>query len=295
VALSSAEAELYALTKGAANVLGMISLAADFGMLLHGRVHSDASAALGVVNRTGVGKLRHIRVQFLWIQDQVRLGELVVRKVAGADNQADVFTKNVDAVTLARHIKALGFELQNTRSLSAPTLNYLAMNIEEMIMQGQDINANNLGNVELKNPDSVVGDNVLGLEVNDPGTITPNIIGNDENMSNNIANMLGTWENKPEVKYMKLLNVTANKVDEWHKQGLYVMRCHVKERTQLFTPRRIEGAPPCRTLSGTRVTIGEYADGETFRRVDAWTARSTAHEEMSRPWRGFTIFLIKTA
>jgi hypothetical protein len=35
VALSSGEAELYALTKGAAHVLGIISLAGDFGMTLH--------------------------------------------------------------------------------------------------------------------------------------------------------------------------------------------------------------------------------------------------------------------
>jgi hypothetical protein len=269
-------------------------------MLLHGRVHSDASAALGVVNRTGVGKLRHIRVQFLWIQDQVRLGELVVRKVAGADNQADVLTKNVDAVTLARHMKTLGYELQNTRSLSAPTLNYLAKNIEEMFVHDQEekvlgVSVNNPNSVELKILGNVAGDNVFDFEVNDLSANTPNILGIEENMSSSIANMLGTWGNEPEVNYKKLLNETANSADGWYKQGLYIMRCHVKTRTQLFTPRRVEGAPPCKALSGTRVTIGAYADGESFRRVDAWTARSTAHEEMSRPWRGYTIFLLKTA
>ena len=47
VAMSSGEAELYALTKGAANTMGMMSLASDFGQNLHGHVASDASAEIG--------------------------------------------------------------------------------------------------------------------------------------------------------------------------------------------------------------------------------------------------------
>ena len=74
VALSSGEAELYALTKGAAQTLGLISLARDFGYEVRGTIHSDASAALGIVAREGLGKLRHVRVQYLWIQDRVRGG-----------------------------------------------------------------------------------------------------------------------------------------------------------------------------------------------------------------------------
>ena len=53
VALSSGEAELYAQTKGAAQTLGMISMAADFGEKLDGTVYSDSSAALGIVTRSG--------------------------------------------------------------------------------------------------------------------------------------------------------------------------------------------------------------------------------------------------
>ena len=50
VALSSGEAELYSMTKGASQALGIISLAADFGINLSGMVHCDAAAALGIVN-----------------------------------------------------------------------------------------------------------------------------------------------------------------------------------------------------------------------------------------------------
>ena len=48
VALSSGEAELYALTRAASQTLGMMSLAADFGMGgMSGILHTDSTAAKG--------------------------------------------------------------------------------------------------------------------------------------------------------------------------------------------------------------------------------------------------------
>ena len=95
VAMSSGESELYSMTKGAANALGLIALAADFGLERIGKVHTDASATLGIVRRQGLGKLRHINVQYLWLQDRTRTGDLEVHKVAGADNPADLMTKHL--------------------------------------------------------------------------------------------------------------------------------------------------------------------------------------------------------
>jgi hypothetical protein len=122
VALSSGEAELYAMVKGAANTLGLISLLNDFGRKVDGKISCDASAAIGMVNRTGVGKLRHVRVQYLWLQGKVRGRELEVAKVRGDDNPADLLTKNVGAELIARHCKAIGVERLNTRAESAPQL-----------------------------------------------------------------------------------------------------------------------------------------------------------------------------
>ena len=65
VALSSAEAEFYALTKGAAQALGMQSLLADFGVTLDATVHTDASVAIGILRRKGLGKIRHLNVRYL--------------------------------------------------------------------------------------------------------------------------------------------------------------------------------------------------------------------------------------
>ena len=58
VALSSAEAELYALTKGAAQALSFITLLADLGAEAKATVHTDASAAIGIARRAGLGKFK---------------------------------------------------------------------------------------------------------------------------------------------------------------------------------------------------------------------------------------------
>ena len=85
VALSSAEAQLYAFTKGAAQGLGLMALLANFGITVEVAVHTGASAAIGVVRRAGFGKLRHLNVRYLWLQDQAKNKAIALHKVAGAD------------------------------------------------------------------------------------------------------------------------------------------------------------------------------------------------------------------
>ena len=57
VALSSAEAELYDLTEGASQALGLMSLLGDLGQAVKTTLFTDASAAIGIVRRSGFGKL----------------------------------------------------------------------------------------------------------------------------------------------------------------------------------------------------------------------------------------------
>ena len=67
-ALSSAESELYAMVKTSNEVLGTLSLLKDFGMNIGGSILGDASACLGVIQRQGLGKLRHLNTNYLWVQ-----------------------------------------------------------------------------------------------------------------------------------------------------------------------------------------------------------------------------------
>ena len=56
-------------------------------------VFTDSAAALRVTRRMGCGKLRHVRVGHLWVQDKQESGELEYRKTEGSTNLADAGTK----------------------------------------------------------------------------------------------------------------------------------------------------------------------------------------------------------
>ena len=93
ITLSSAEAELVAMTKATAETMGIVSMIRDFGRTVKGIVYADSSAALAIADRKGSGKLRHINVRMLWIQEKERQEEIELRKVRGAMNPADLMTK----------------------------------------------------------------------------------------------------------------------------------------------------------------------------------------------------------
>ena len=65
------------------------------------RVFVDSSAALGVVGRRGNGKLRHVRVGQLWVQQLAEDGDVQFLKVSGVQNPADLCTKNLPAMKIA--------------------------------------------------------------------------------------------------------------------------------------------------------------------------------------------------
>ena len=95
IALSSGEAEYDGMAKGGSEALGVRSLACDPGMSLGIEVRSDASAAIGIASRRGVGKARHIEVSHLWLQQRVANSDIVLVKVDGVLNRADSLTKYV--------------------------------------------------------------------------------------------------------------------------------------------------------------------------------------------------------
>ena len=74
------------------------------GLRVRVRVNTDASAAKGIASRRGLGKIRHIEVHQLWVQDKVASGEIEVRKVDGKTNIADGLTKHVSAEDIRVHM-----------------------------------------------------------------------------------------------------------------------------------------------------------------------------------------------
>ena len=108
IALSSGEAELAAMVKGCAEAMGMRSMLADFGVYTTLRVRSDATAAIGMVRREGLGKVRHLAVADLWIQGKQTSGEIVFDKICGKDNPADFMTKCLNCESMWKHTDTLG-------------------------------------------------------------------------------------------------------------------------------------------------------------------------------------------
>ena len=123
VALSSAEAELYAMVAASAESLAIIAYARDLGVSLGGEVYSDSAAALGITNRAGIGKVRHLRTQGLWVQEVRVAGRLHYKKVLGTKNPSDVLTKHVPGELLERHLEVTGAEPRGGRAETAPELN----------------------------------------------------------------------------------------------------------------------------------------------------------------------------
>ena len=91
--MSSGEAEFYAAGKAAVEAIGMRSLLDDLGWEAGVRVHVDASAAKAMASRQGIGKVRHLEVRFLWLQEMVKQGRVKLAKVWGKANPADALTK----------------------------------------------------------------------------------------------------------------------------------------------------------------------------------------------------------
>ena len=76
IALSSGEDELHGINPGITQGVGLQSIAKDLGFDLKFRLHFDATAALGICRRHGLGKIRHLDVADLWAQHEVRSGAI---------------------------------------------------------------------------------------------------------------------------------------------------------------------------------------------------------------------------
>ena len=107
VALSSGEAELTAMVKVTCEGLGVASLMKDWGREMKILIHADSSAALGVARRRGAGKLRHVRIGMLWLQELRDDEGVEFVKVLGKSNPADLMTKFLGAPMLEEHCRRL--------------------------------------------------------------------------------------------------------------------------------------------------------------------------------------------
>ena len=85
-------------------------------------VYADSTAALGIVRRKGAGKLRHVKIGMLWLQDVREEEPVKFEKVAGSENPADLMTKATDLKTQEKHLAELRLEEQEGRAKKSSEL-----------------------------------------------------------------------------------------------------------------------------------------------------------------------------
>ena len=102
-------------------------LIVNAGLAMKGNIFADSSAALGIAKRRGSGKMGHVKIGTLWIQEKNETGELQYTKVQGDSSPADLMTNNVNhrtldkmAALLQQHFK--GRRAENSLQLQLTTL-----------------------------------------------------------------------------------------------------------------------------------------------------------------------------
>ena len=93
IAQSSCEAELLAANTGATEARFLQSLMEELGVTANIIIETDSSSAEKVTRKRGVGRMRHLAIKELWLQDEVRSGRIEVKHVKGLVNPADLMTK----------------------------------------------------------------------------------------------------------------------------------------------------------------------------------------------------------
>ena len=111
IAMSSAEAEYYALVEGATRSLGLQSMMRELGLRRSVFLQTDSSAAKSFASQRGLGRMRHIEVKDLWLQEAICRSRLKVVKIRGDENPADIFTKYLSAADTELQCARMSVEL----------------------------------------------------------------------------------------------------------------------------------------------------------------------------------------
>ena len=301
IALSSAESEFYGTLKAATESIGVLSLFEDLGRSCKVEMRVDASDALGVVQRRGVGKFRHLHTGSLWIQEQKLRDVISFSKTPGSDNLADLFTKNVGRSVCEKHMAGIGCTFQEGRAGAAAQLHC----IQRKIKNAQD----QFMNVTLAQDDTIIdSDNDFDWSNADDHSIDSLIVFVEAKKDEQMKSACEAWSERVMVEVMQSTSgMTCTRCgiggegtgwqDHWgHRHGNASAsgvwtRHHTKPRCSLFTPCKVNNGPKdLDSIIGTRVTIGKYEDGRSFFHVDDWKDEAMAHQKLEARWTGTTFF-----
>ena len=82
---------------------------ADLENVVH--LGTDSSAVKSFVCRRGLGKMKHLEIRDLWLQKEVADGKLIVSKVRGEENPADLMTKILSNKEIKDRLERMSIEV----------------------------------------------------------------------------------------------------------------------------------------------------------------------------------------
>ena len=94
----------------------------DFGQEAQIRLRSDSCAVIGIAFKRGLGRVRHLEVQELWIQDHALRKKVERLKVAGIDNISDILTKGLAWDAISAIVNTMRFHFVEGRSDKEPLM-----------------------------------------------------------------------------------------------------------------------------------------------------------------------------
>ena len=122
IALSTGEAEMYAINRTAATGMGGQSILKDLGVQLELRVFTDATTGKSLVSRRGLGKVRHIAVNELWLQSHVHAKTVTIVKIKNKFNPSDMMTKYLTKMEMQQIMEHVQHQFEEGRPGAAPKL-----------------------------------------------------------------------------------------------------------------------------------------------------------------------------
>ena len=298
-----AKSELYGVIRASTEALGVPTLLEDFGMPgVKVRVGMDASAAMGIVQRRGLNKLRHVELDVLWIQEQQARRLLPLRKVPGPLNPSDMMTKNIGQSQIEVFLDVLNLKHAEGRADIAQKLDLMGEKLERPATSQpkeampDDVHALVRSAAARSVSQSVGADPSRGRSQISPEMSNSTAIGPGRKKDAEIVSEL----NRLHFESFKMPRPAADKaadrhVDSWGREGKEGRwtRIHRSARRALFTPFKVASGPNLKTstLKRIRITRGIFfASGKTFKVIDDWAIRANAHRVLEGSWMGTTDF-----
>ena len=100
---------------------------ADLNVQCNIKLLTDATTGESIASRRGLGKVRHVDVANLWIQQKVADGVIDIQNIKKFYNPSDMLTKHLPEGTMRHCTDLFGIEFLEGRRPTAPAPSLIAL------------------------------------------------------------------------------------------------------------------------------------------------------------------------